>query len=116
MGFEKERTNSNARKIFLTSLWYLPCWMTLFLLHSKKWTEDIEDCESVSIDNDFISYLKERASKVRRAGKELCMHEIAQDDEKRSEECPIVFGRSQAHNVENKIEDVAGTCTTEAIG
>ncbi|EED91714.1 predicted protein, partial [Thalassiosira pseudonana CCMP1335] len=31
--FDKERSNANARKVFLTSLWYLPCVMMLFLLH-----------------------------------------------------------------------------------
>ena len=29
--FDKERSNGNARKVFLTSLWYLPCVMMLFL-------------------------------------------------------------------------------------
>jgi protoheme IX farnesyltransferase len=38
--FRQERTNANARKVFLTSLWYLPCWLVLFLLHSKVWDED----------------------------------------------------------------------------
>jgi len=34
--FDKNRNNFNARKVFRTSLWYLPVWMMLFLLHSKK--------------------------------------------------------------------------------
>ena len=38
--FDKERSNGNARKVFLTSLWYLPCVMMLFLLHSRRWHEE----------------------------------------------------------------------------
>lgn len=34
--FDENRNNFNARRVFLTSLWYLPVWMVLFLLHSKK--------------------------------------------------------------------------------
>lgn len=34
--FDKNRNNYNARKVFLTSLWYLPVWMILFLLNSNK--------------------------------------------------------------------------------
>ena len=37
--FNKKRTNGNARKVFLTSLWYLPCLLGLFILHSKNWSE-----------------------------------------------------------------------------
>jgi protoheme IX farnesyltransferase len=28
--YDRERSNGSARKVFLTSLWYLPCWMILF--------------------------------------------------------------------------------------
>lgn len=113
--FDKDRSNSNARKVFLTSLWYLPCWMVLFLLHSKKWTENIEDSDGLSTDTDVISYLKKRASQVRSKGKELCMHEIAQDDAKSSEECPIVFGKTQAHDIESKVEGTIGTKINKSI-
>lgn len=40
--FDKDRSNGNARKVFLTCLWYLPCWMVLFLLHSKNWKENTD--------------------------------------------------------------------------
>jgi hypothetical protein len=38
--FHKDRSNANARRVFLTSLGYLPCWLMLFLLHSKGWDKD----------------------------------------------------------------------------
>jgi len=111
--FDNDRSNGNARKVFLTSLWYLPCWMILFLLHSKNWKDDIEDHDSIKIDDDAISYLRRRASQVRNKGKELCVHEIVHDDVSNSGNCPIVFGKSQAQNVENAVEIVVGTTTTK---
>ena len=43
--FEKERSNGNARTVFLTSLWYLPSWMVLFLLHSTNWKQEGDETE-----------------------------------------------------------------------
>ena len=33
--FYRDRSNANARKIFLASLWYLPVLLSGFLIHSK---------------------------------------------------------------------------------
>ena len=89
--FEKERSNANARKVFLTSLWYLPCWMTLYILHSKKWKEGIEN-----EDDTTILRLKKKVEDLRARGKELCLHEIwifESRDERTSQEqheqCPV---------------------------
>lgn len=62
--FNKERTNANARKVFLTSLWYLPCLLSLFLLHSRKWHE-----EDDSTLNGFIHMVQDK-------GREMCLHEV----------------------------------------
>ena len=108
--FERERSNGNARKVFLTSLWYLPCWMILFLLHSKKWKEEVEDFDTDrnSTELDLIPYLKKKAASIREKGKELCLHElytlgdrdtnvdkdIIVDDSKNK--CPVVLGKAKA--------------------
>mmetsp|Transcript_24668 Transcript_24668/g.28512 ORF Transcript_24668/g.28512 Transcript_24668/m.28512 type:complete len:485 (+) Transcript_24668:41-1495(+) len=81
--FNEDKSNGNARKVFLTSLWYLPCWMVLFLLHSKKWKEEDEieiktdgkDAKSFT-NQELVAYLKKRAADVRQKGKELCIHQI----------------------------------------
>ena len=52
--FQQDRTNANARKVFLTSLWYLPCWLMLFLLHSKVWDEEKENDPVVQFLSDSI--------------------------------------------------------------
>ncbi len=93
--FEKERTNANARKVFLTSLWYLPSWMVLFLLHSKKWKEGVKDEEN---EEELISYLKNKAADIREKGKELCIHEVFTFDngEKKNEDCPVVLSKAKA--------------------
>lgn len=72
--FNEERSNGSARKVFLTSLWYLPCWMILFLLHSKKWREGIENDEN--IDEDLIDILKKKVDDIRQKGRENCPHEV----------------------------------------
>ena len=118
--FDKERSNSNARKVFLTSLWYLPCLMTLFILHSRRWRNPVEDDDELE-DNDVVAILRRRLSEIRNTGRELCPHEIlalADGDEnkkspdaakKNEEKCPIVVGKAKV----NEATEV-GTATVVA--
>lgn len=87
--FQRERTNQNARKIFLTSLWYLPCTLMLFLLHSKTWDNQAIDANQ----NVLTQFLSEQIHAVRSKGRELCIHESA--TLKGSQECPIVVGKER---------------------
>lgn len=70
--FRRERTNANARKVFLTSLWYLPSWLVLFLLHSKVWDEDHDQDVLRDAVSDFVH-------SVREEGRKLCLHERVLD-------------------------------------
>jgi hypothetical protein len=74
--FNQERSNSNARKVFFTSLWYLPCWMILFLLHSKKWHEGVDEEVQESVEEELMEVLKRKVDDVRQTGRELCPHEV----------------------------------------
>lgn len=38
--FKQDRSNSNARRIFLCSLWYLPLLLAGFVFHSRAWQSD----------------------------------------------------------------------------
>ena len=87
--FDKERSNGNARKVFLTSLWYLPCLMTLFILHSKHWREDVTE-EEVRID--LHAYIQKKINQIRLKGRELCIHESAVVKE-REDKCPVTISR-----------------------
>jgi protoheme IX farnesyltransferase len=69
--FKKDRTNANARMIFLTSLWYLPCLLMLFLLHSKVWDEEKEQEDAIG------KYLSGYIHSIRDKGREMCPHETA---------------------------------------
>lgn len=105
--FNQERSNGSARKVFLTSLWYLPCWMILFLIHSKKWREGIDGEES--IDDELILILKKKVDDLRQSGRDLCLHEIyafGKDDKGHvnsgvasstdtldGNKCPVVLGK-----------------------
>lgn len=77
--FDKERSNANARKVFLTSLWYLPCAMMLFLLHSRRWHEEdkLTKDEAIEVDNDesILVSMQRLMDRIQAKGRELCMHE-----------------------------------------
>lgn len=89
--FYRERTNANARKIFLTSLWYLPSFMVLFLLHSKVWDE-----EENTQKNDFVrEFISDLVHKIREAGRSVCVHERAINPnllEASKQACPVALG------------------------
>ena len=118
--FDKERSNSNARKVFLTSLWYLPCLMTLFILHSRRWKNPVEEDDKLE-DNDVVAILRRRLSQIRKTGRELCPHEIlaladggenkksSNAAKKNEEKCPIVVGKAKV----NEATEV-GTATVVA--
>jgi heme o synthase len=80
--FRQERTNANARKVFLTSLWYLPCWLALFLLHSKVWDEE----KDRDVLRDAVS---DAVHRVRMQGKKLCIHEQVIAQNPADEACPV---------------------------
>ena len=92
--FQKDRTNANARKVFLTSLWYLPCWLVLFLLHSKSWDDDKQ------AQPDWIAqYLAQHIHSVRDKGRELCVHEaVVPRISKGPDACPITVASRQSRN------------------
>eukprot|EP00566_Odontella_aurita_P012418 CAMPEP_0113592032 /NCGR_PEP_ID=MMETSP0015_2-20120614/37613_1 /TAXON_ID=2838 /ORGANISM="Odontella" /LENGTH=485 /DNA_ID=CAMNT_0000498507 /DNA_START=46 /DNA_END=1503 /DNA_ORIENTATION=+ /assembly_acc=CAM_ASM_000160 len=110
--FDDERSNSNARKVFLTSLWYLPCLMTLFILHSRKWKDEEEVKEDGIID--FQAWLHKKASELRHFGREHCVHEIvvAKDEVGSEDKCPIALGKSKAKEASDKGVEVASVVVT----
>eukprot|EP00521_Asterionellopsis_glacialis_P014752 CAMPEP_0195298372 /NCGR_PEP_ID=MMETSP0707-20130614/23337_1 /TAXON_ID=33640 /ORGANISM="Asterionellopsis glacialis, Strain CCMP134" /LENGTH=427 /DNA_ID=CAMNT_0040360455 /DNA_START=102 /DNA_END=1385 /DNA_ORIENTATION=+ len=71
--FRNDRTNANARKVFLTSLWYLPSLLMLFLLHSKTWDDEAKDDEK----DVYRKLLSEKIHYIRDAGRQMCIHEKA---------------------------------------
>ncbi|KAL7449108.1 hypothetical protein ACHAWC_001197, partial [Mediolabrus comicus] len=79
--FDKERSNGNARKVFLTSLWYLPCVMMLFLLHSRRWheeeavTNDEKEAKHDSDRGDILDSVQALITRIQGKGRDLCMHE-----------------------------------------
>lgn len=89
--FNDDRSNGNARKVFLTSLWYLPCLMALFILHSKTWRVEEENYVE---NGPLYTYLQETINAVRNKGKELCIHEAQiTKDEGGEDKCPVTLSR-----------------------
>ena len=95
--FRMERTNTNARKVFLTSLWYLPCWLMLFLLHSKVWDEDHDR----DVLRDAVSNL---IHSVRSEGRKICLHEqiaVKSIDTESQSACPVVITKKSSEIIQN---------------
>ena len=94
--FRQERTNANARKVFLTSLWYLPSWLILFLLHSKVWDEEHDR----DVLRDAIS---DAIHAIREQGRQICLHEhiVAQNPVVGEDKCPATLTRKTSVAVQN---------------
>jgi len=93
--FQGDRTNAKARKVFLTSLWYLPCFLTLFLLHSKTWKE------KESEDNIIRQTIDDGLQYLRNEGRQLCIHEGYGN---KSGSCPIVVSNQQSQKFVEEVE------------
>ena len=111
--FYRERTNANARKVFLTSLWYLPSFMMLFLLHSKVWDEEKT---SVKQEDAAREWIAARVHTIREAGRQVCIHEKAiihnatnknMDDHANKQACPVVVGSETAHVLKRRATEAA---------
>lgn len=120
--FQYDQSNANARHVFLTSLWYLPSLLMLYLLHSKVWDEEKIMAESTpKVDDSLRNYLSDWIHQVRSKGREVCVHEQAAlkakhvaataDATATSDDsshvtlhpsqllaCPIVVGKQVGHN------------------
>ena len=90
--FDRDRTNAKARQVFLTSLWYLPCLLMLFLIHSKTWDE------KESEDNIIRKTIDEYIHVVRDQGRKLCVHEKVASD-RGVAACPIVVAKNSTDEV-----------------
>jgi protoheme IX farnesyltransferase len=95
--FQQDRTNAKARKVFLTSLWYLPTFLMLFLLHAKTWDE------KESEDNVLREYISTYVHIIREKGRELCLHETALEKSVSMERsCPIVIAKITSNKAEEE--------------
>ena len=96
--FRQERTNANARKVFLTSLWYLPSWLVLFLLHSKVWDEDHDRDVLRDAISDFVHSIRDE-------GRKMCIHERVLEkraDTAESENaCPVVVSKKTSSIIQS---------------
>lgn len=108
--FNGDRTNANARKVFLTSLWYLPSLLMLFILHAKVW--DDEKAEN----NDAVSkFLADNIHWAREKGRELCVHETAAAKSLTAKEnCPITVGSRAGQKTVDTATAAVGS-TSEAF-
>ena len=108
--FQRERSNQNARKIFLTSLWYLPCTLMLFLLHSKTWDDEATDKNQ----NAMSKFMSEQIHAARSKGRELCLHEATVH--KGSQACPVVVGKETTRDtVKQATERVSEVTAPERL-
>jgi len=102
--FRYDRTNAKARKIFLTSLWYLPSFLVLFLLHAKTWDE------KESEDNILRGFISKYVHIIRENGRAVCLHEAVLERSQKSENaCPVLVVKKTSNSVD---EETASAITT----
>lgn len=104
--FRNEQTNAHARKVFLTSLWYLPCWLMLYLLHSKVWDED-------EVDDPVVRYLHGTIHSIRNKGRDLCPHEYAAA-EKGDDGCPVTLTKQATQKIAHHTQQGPSAILNEA--
>ncbi|CAB9496904.1 IX farnesyltransferase [Seminavis robusta] len=119
--FSRDRTNANARKVFLTSLWYLPSFMMLFLLHNRVWDEE-ENTQKDAV-REWISA---QVHVVREMGRQVCIHEKAimkQEDAHVPAEvtklaCPVALGQQKSREgvqvLQRRASQVAAVATASS--
>lgn len=102
--FKRERTNGNARKVFLTSLWYLPSLLMLFLIHSKVWHEEKDQDDAIA--NIVLDYMRQ----IRESGRELCLHEVVIPKLKNGKDaCPVTLVSRHTEGVQATAESVTAS-------
>eukprot|EP00924_Labyrinthula_sp_SR-Ha-C_P006547 maker-scaffold_38-snap-gene-1.19-mRNA-1 protein AED:0.01 eAED:0.01 QI:181/1/1/1/1/1/2/129/404 len=75
--FKQKKTKGNARKVFLTSLWYLPLFMALLIFHRKDLLKEDDIVRFSNLGNSWLDQkFKETVESLRQLGTKLCVHEI----------------------------------------
>ena len=113
--FREDKSNKNARGVFLASLGYLPCFMIAFVLHSRKWDAVVGGEEEMSVEERKLirrgTLKKGEGEKeinwstfenvdsiirsVREKGREFCVHENHLFNEKLEWLCPVQVSSSK---------------------
>jgi protoheme IX farnesyltransferase len=112
--FDKDRTNANARKVFLTSLWYLPCLLTLFILHSKTWRD--EETTTEATNKGVGAMIQDYINLVCNTGRSVCVHEqivnnnltedLAGGARTTHPACPISMGKDTVSSAKETAKDL----------
>lgn len=104
--FAARPSQARARKVFLTSLWYLPCWCMLYVLHNKAWDGSTEEehmmhgqnrvTETVAV---YYDKLLHAIPQLRELGRAVCVHEVVVHDPEepprnKKSACPIYASSS----------------------
>ena len=75
--FYQKPSNGNARRVFRTSLWYLPVVLGLMVFHSRHWIDSEDRVRAIDEDPDPLRRIyRYAASVLRPIGRENCPHEV----------------------------------------
>jgi len=103
--FQDDRSNSNARKIFLTSLMYLPALLFFYLYHTRMWNQITEDEKTPELTS-----FKEAKEYM----KGLCIHEVIvnSEDVNVSALCPKVATEEVMVNADKTVDEAKKVAIT----
>ena len=96
--FQDDSSNQKARRVFLNSLWYLPCSLILFCWHSRGLQDALEKEKEISKAENILHSLRDW-------GRRHCVHE----QNAVHETCPV------AHDLTAKVADAAVDSTTTLV-
>lgn len=108
--FQQDRSRANGRKIFLTSLWYLPLLAGGFVFHSTNWDKDKQkiaaEAAAVLAKDDEVT---EAVLATKGALKGVCVHEVFayRDNSTRPNACPVVVAEKVVEKTAETTKEVA---------
>ena len=113
--FVQNPTNGNARKVFRTSLWYLPVVLGLMCFHSKHWqSKDEGDGDGDDVVRDVVRAI---IDVVRPYGTDKCPHEVllGRTTSSRRTTTEVVGEEGSASVIEETLRDVGRSLPCPAV-
>lgn len=109
--FSQERSNAQARRIFLCSLWYLPLLLAAYVFHSRMWEKNKLTNEATEEGEDQITDVVLHAKE---ALKSICVHEMLASSETHSAPhlCLKVASEEALENTNITVVDNSGVDLT----
>lgn len=103
--FSKNQSNANARKIFLTSLWYLPLLLIGYVFYNKNW--DNARNKELEVEENWNNKILKVMHTIRMKLNHYCLHEYIIKDEESTG--AVEYDRDGVLRSDNQVDDKDGS-------